>query len=343
MKMICGIALCELLCCTALSAQDFGPWSAPANQGSTVNSTCDDQHPALSKDGLSLVFSSTRPLAPGAPCLPALHLWVAQRDSLDSPWQAPQPLTAVNSPYNSTYEDHAPNLTTDGHWLFFHSTRPGGCNPAGGRRELWVAHRQNKRDDFGWQPPLNLGCILNWTGVEDAGPNFWEDDSTGTLYLYFTRNLTPTDPNGFKIHVSTCTSDLASCNRQQLWSPAEYVAELNVVGARDTRTAIRRRDALEMIISSNRTSTAGGLDLWVATRASAQEPWSIPLNLNQDNSDKCTAEGNSNCPVINSPFNDSAPALSWDGQTLIFWSNRASGLGFNDLYVTSREKLTGQR
>jgi len=115
MKTIFGIALFLWLCCTALSAQDFGPWSTPANPGSTVNSTCDDQHPTLSKDGLSLVFSSTRPLTQGAPCLPALHLWAAQRDSLDSLWEAPQPLTAVNSPYNSTYEDHAPNLTTDGH------------------------------------------------------------------------------------------------------------------------------------------------------------------------------------------------------------------------------------
>lgn len=29
----------------------------------------------------------------------------------------------LNSPDNSPYEDHAPNLTTDGHWLFFHSGR----------------------------------------------------------------------------------------------------------------------------------------------------------------------------------------------------------------------------
>lgn len=93
MKKIFGIALLALLGCTAVSAQDFGPWSTPVNPGSTVNSTCDDQHPTLSKDGLSLVFSSTRPLTPGAPCLLALHLWVAQRDSLDSPWEAP---TAVN-------------------------------------------------------------------------------------------------------------------------------------------------------------------------------------------------------------------------------------------------------
>ena len=46
-------------------------------------------------------------------------------------------------------------------------------------------------------------------------------------------------------------------------------------------------------------------------------------------------------PVLNSTANDGAPALSWDGQTLIFYSNRAGGLGSNDLYMSTRQKLTG--
>ena len=320
----------------AAEAQDFGAWSAPANLGSTVNSACDEQHPTLSKDGLSLVFASTRPLQAAMPCLPALHLWVSQRDSLDSEWQTPQPLTPVNSPYASVYQDHAPNLTTDGHWLFFHSTRPGGCN-GGTTQELWAAHRRNKRDDFGWEPPMNLGCVLNIPAADDAGPNFWEDEASGTRYLYFTRNLTPLNPNGFKIHVSTCTASLEDCNGQQLWSPGVSVGELNSAGARDTRTAIRRRDGLEMIISSNRTGSTGGLDLWVSTHASAADPWSIPINLNQDNSDK------GGDPVVNTAANDSAPALSWDGETVIFFSNRAGGRGGNDLWLSTRTKAGGPK
>jgi hypothetical protein len=54
---------------------------------------------------------------------------------------------------------------------------------------------------------------------------------------------------GFDIYVSICTSDLSSCIRQQLWSVAERVSLLNS-SARDTRTALRRRDGLEMIITS---------------------------------------------------------------------------------------------
>jgi hypothetical protein len=172
---------------------------------------------------------------------------------------------------------------------------------------------------------------------------FWEDDTTGTLYLYFARNYTPANQNGYDIYVSTCTSDLDSCNRQQLWSPGVPVAELNSPG-RDTKTAISRRDGLEMIITSNRPGSVGLLDLWIATRASVQDPWSVPINLNVENADKCSQLGidPTACPAINTTANDGAAALSWDGQTMIFYSNRAGGHGGNDLWMSTRQKLTGQ-
>jgi hypothetical protein len=42
-----------------------------------------------------------------------------------------------------------------------------------------------------------------------------------------------------------------------------------------------------------------------------------------------------------SSASDGAAALSWDGQTMVFYSNRAGGFGGNDLYMSTREKLTG--
>jgi hypothetical protein len=322
-------------------AQQFGPWSGPLNLGATINSACDDMHPTLSKDGLSLIFSSTRPQdSTLTPCDVALHLWVSQRDSLDSPWQPPQPLTMLNSADNSPFQEHAPYLTTDGHWLFFHSSRADGSCNGGGRQELWAAHRQDKRNDSGWEAPINLGCALNIAGADDAGPNVWEDDTTGTLYLYFTRNLTPANSNGFDIYLSTCTADLSGCNRQQLWSPGVYVPELSS-SVRDTRTAIRRRDGLEMIVTSNRAGTLGMLDVWVSTRDSVQDNWSPSVNLNQENLAKCALMGidPAACPVLNTAANDGAPAFSWDGQTMIFYSNRPGGSGGNDLYTSTRTKL----
>lgn len=280
------------------------------------------------------------------------------------PWSAPQPLTKLNSPDDSLYLDHSPYLTTDGHWLFFHSSRaenPQASTPTdmscngGGIVELWAAHRRDTDDDFNWEAPINLGCTLNIRGTGNAGPNVWEDDTTGTLYLYFTRALVPANPDSPHIYLSTCYSDVNSCNRQQLWGAAELVPELSS-SVRDTRTAIRRRDGLEMIITSRRcnspippidtplcsTLSAGGLDLWVFTRDSVQlmqDNWSIPINLNQDNLDKCNQLGINSCPVVNRSANDGAPALSRDGLTMIFYSNRPGGSGGNDLYMSTRSKL----
>ncbi len=87
---------------------------------------------------------------------------------------------------------------------------------------------------------------------------------------------------------------------------------------------------------------AGALDLWVSTRASAQDSWSIPININVENTVKCGQLGidPGSCPMVNTTANDGAAALSWDGQTMIFYSNRAGGFGGNDLYMSTRKKLT---
>ena len=39
----------------------FGPWSTPVNLGPVVNTPFDDNHPAISKNGLSLYITSNRP------------------------------------------------------------------------------------------------------------------------------------------------------------------------------------------------------------------------------------------------------------------------------------------
>jgi len=311
-------------------AQQLSGWSAPTNVNAmvrsdgtpcppVVNSTADDQHMTLSKDGLSLIFSSNRPGGSGGQ-----DLWVTARSSRDDCWGEPANLGNV---VNSAVQDLAPNLTTDGHWLYFHSRRPGGCG-GGTSGELWASHRQDKRDNFGWETPINLGCTINLVGVDQAGPNHFEDEASGTQFLYFTRKPNTASEDFFDIYVSTCNADIATCNRQGLWSVGEPVAALNSPPdpahgfGRDTRTAIRRRDGLEMILSSKRAP--GLIDLWSSTRATTlDQNWSVPQNLS----------------ILNSAANDGAPAISWDGTELYFYSNRTGvpgATGGNDLYVSTR-------
>jgi len=340
-------------CCPAAVAQQFGPWSAPVNLNAitlsdgtfcpaVVNSAFDDSHPAISKDGLSLFFASTRPGPDnhGQVGLGDYDLWVAQRDTLNDCWQTPRSLGAV---VNSAFRDFAPNLTTDGHWLYFHSNRPGGC----GGLDLWVAHRHDKRDDFGWETPMNLGCTINTPGFDQAGPNYFEDDTSGIHFLYFTRRPIGGSEDSFDIYVSTCDADLAICNTQGLWGPGTAVDALNSP-FRDTRTAIRRRDGLEIILSTGRPGSFASENLWVSTRASTQDQnWLPPVPINCEwrvlTPQPCPswdpADPAGTVVFVNSPAFDGAPELSWEGTELYFFSTRTDLPGFaggRDLYVSKR-------
>jgi hypothetical protein len=353
-------------------AQQFSPWSAPVNLNNitgcpaVVNSAADDQHPALSKDGLSLYFTSNRPGGSGN-----FDLWVTQRDSLDDCWLPPVNLGPV---VNSPSLDYAPNLTTDGHWLYFHSKRPTWitadgvevANCGGVEADLYVSHRQDKRDDLGWEAPINLGCTINTPGFDHAGPTYFEDDTTGTHFLYFTVRPFGASDVLFDIYVSTCTADLAACNMQGLWGPGIPVDALNNTPDnkeyRNTRTAIRRRDGLEMILSSGRPGSLLSENLWVSTRPVVtldQQNWSTPVPINCDwlptlpQYLQCLPHPPDVAQVNSNAF-DGAPALSWDGTELYFFSKRTDlsghipglsptgdGTENSDLYVSKRTKLTG--
>src|SRR4051812_8198386 len=119
------------------AAPPMSAWSAPVNLGALVNSAFDDYGGALSKDGLSLYFTSTRPGGFGGE-----DLWVSQRPGEDDPFGLPINLGSV---VNTTAADRTPGLSRDGHWLFFASNRTGGVGGLG----LLGAHRQEKHGGFG--------------------------------------------------------------------------------------------------------------------------------------------------------------------------------------------------
>jgi hypothetical protein len=300
----------------------FGPWSTLCNLGAVINQsrTTDlNTHPAISKNGLSLYISSTRPGGVNdANITGLLELWVSQRASLDADWEPPVNLDAFNSVpvINSVGSlTGVPSFSADGHLLFFGSARPGGL----GGSDLYVARRANKHDDFAWQEPANLGLING--PQDDTALTYFEDEETGIISAYVTSNRPGgppgSGPNTFHIWVSTMGDDGA-------FGPAVLVPELNSQ-FNDNRTAIRR-DGLEFFLSSDRPNgRIGTNDIWVSTRDSTDDPWSTPVNLG---------------PSVNFPGAvTGAPALSWDGTTLYCYSTRPGGFGVRDLYVATRRKL----
>src|SRR5262245_31938460 len=118
------------------SAQQFSEWSTPVNLGPIVNSacspgttTCSDMRPGITKDGLSLYFESDRPGGCGG-----FDIWVSHRATRDSDWAEPVNLGCT---INSSANDSAPNLSTDGHTLFFHSFRAAdNCGVIPGRTDI---------------------------------------------------------------------------------------------------------------------------------------------------------------------------------------------------------------
>lgn len=286
-------------------AQKYSDWSTPVSLGPVINSASSDQGPAISKDGLSLYFHSNRLGGFGG-----FDMYVSQRVSVDEPWGSPMNLGPV---VNTAFDEGNPAFSRDGHFLFFQSIRSGGL----GGIDLWVSRRNHTHDDFDWEPAVNLGSGVNST-ADDNAPTFLDNDELSVVQLYFVSSRTG-GLGGQDIYLSNQMVDGS-------FGPAALVPELSS-SSTDSRPSIRH-DGLEIIFQSNRPGSFGtALDLWVATRESALDAWSAPVNLGS---------------TINTAAIENNANLSSARMTLFFSSDRPGGLGGLDLYMATRERLRGQ-
>ena len=280
-----------------LAPAALSSWSEPANLGAPINSPGVDQSPVLSADGLTLYFASDRPGGIGG-----IDLWVSHRASADSPWETPVNLgPAINSPDIES----GPALSPDGHLLFFQSSRAGGE----GSNDLYVSYRVNDQDDLGWSDPVNVGSGVNTTAGE-FGPWYTENGADGPT-LFFARG-----PNNTftQLYSAPVTRDGLSRG------PAAPVSELTDPAFSQGRPSLTM-DGREIVFYSNRPGGLGLNDLWAATRRSANDAWSPPINLGAP---------------LNSSSAELLPALSRDGRTLLFTSARPGGLGNVDIWMSTR-------
>ncbi len=279
-------------------------WSVPVNLGPVVNSSSGEQNASLARDGLSLYFSSNRPGGAGN-----LDIWVSRRacTNPDDPacaWEAPVILGPV---INGSGADFAPNLSIDGHLLFFSSVRPEGF----GGPDIYLSHRADPNEDFGWEPAVNLGPAVNTTTADNA-PMYLQSAEDGVTNLYFNRGLNALQQAD--IYVTAVTREGIALG------PVEPVSELNAPNANDAAVTVRV-DGKELMFWSTRPGGLGGADLWLSTRQTVHDPWSPPVDLGAP---------------LNTASDDVTPTLSFDGRTLIFGSNRPGGQGGNDLWMSTR-------
>jgi hypothetical protein len=273
-------------------------FGTPQNLGPPVNDSYGVRGMCISRDGLSLYFSSDRCVGYGG-----YDLWVATRETTDDNWGDP---VNLGQPANTAYDAWDPSISSDGLSLYFGDGFDGPYMPGGyGWLDLWVATRNATSEPFG--APINLGPTLN-----NAGPNEWPCISADGLSLYCS-GWHPSTLGLCDLWVSTRTSTnedwQAPVNLQTVNSPYPD-------GAPDISA-----DGLALFFISTRPRGFTSIDdfeLWMTTRRRTSEPFGEPVKLP---------------PHVNTePYSALFPNLSSDGSTLYFCSNRPGGFGGSDVW-----------
>jgi Tol biopolymer transport system component len=150
---------------TATRATPTASFSPAVSLGAPVNTSDAEGNPKISRDGLSLYFTSNRPGGNGD-----LDGWVASRSSPGASFGVPVNLTTLNS----TSSDGGPDVSADGLIAVFSSNRPGGS----GERDIYIATRAATSVPFG--SVTNLGPTVN-TGANERSPSLSADG----LHVFF--------------------------------------------------------------------------------------------------------------------------------------------------------------
>jgi hypothetical protein len=181
-----------------------------------------------------------------------------------------------------------------GNALLFVSNRAGGC----GGTDIY-ASRYNPGKDA-WSEPRNLGCAPAGpnTAGNELSPSVVETEA-GTL-LYFSSG--PDAASGYVTGQDIYESRM---NLDGSFEPGMAVTELNTpAGDRQPNVA---RGGLEIVLASNRDGD-GIDDIWYASRSSAYEAWSPPVNLS------------ATVPFSTEGAGETRPSFSWDGKRLYYGS-----------------------
>lgn len=230
------------------------------------------------------------------------HIWRAHRTDSGG-WTAPEPVEELNS----DADDVGPAITRDGRELYLFSNRDGGL----GGFDLYVCMRL---PDGRWSPPRNLGPKVNGPADEyDPAPA----PDGRTLYFASSRD-NPAGPapewtTTLRAHldrVAAARFDLFSATRETPadgWSAPEPLSAINRPDAHTGAPHVSPDGAFLYFASDRpvRSGEARNLDLF---RARIRPDGTVggPENLG---------------PGVNTAANETEPALSDEGFTLLFSRN----------------------
>lgn len=224
------------------------------------------------------------------------------------PWGAPSKIDEVagnNADINTTFVDGCPIQAPDGLSLYLASNRPGGL----GGLDIWVARRAST--DEPWGAPSNLGEPIN-----SASDEFCPTPGRGNALFFVSREALPGACGLGDIYFTRRNPVHGWAEPQRLaCAPAGPNTALDEQGP----SYVDLGDEELLFFSSGSTAVAG--DIFVTSRlpGDAFGPAVAVSGLND-----ATA-------------NDIQPNVRKDGREVVFSSNRAGGLGAQDIWTSTRE------
>jgi hypothetical protein len=273
-------------------------------------------NPTLTGDLLEIYFTTDRVSGDG-------DVWFATRATATAPFGTPAPVTAVNG---DSFETSSA-ISTDGLTLWFGSDRAGGV----GANDIWVSQRATRAS--AWSTPMNVAALnspaddiprppgehalvmpMASTKVTDHNP------AASNYQTYLATRATPTAPFGAPVAIpeldyvdrSTVDGFLTDDGLTMFFSSAPV--------AEPADAAVSSPDAGKADAGKTADAGVANSDLFVASRRSTSEPFSIPQPLDD----------------LNTPADERDPWLTPDGTTLYFTSDRGGVLNIYTAAVKPR-------
>lgn len=220
--------------------------------------------------------------------------------------QVSQQVTIINlgANINSQYAEYSPLLTADESCIIFTSCRPANVGKAldpktGGYYEDLWIASKNKTNE--WEVSKNMQTPIN-TPTHDASGALSADGQT--LIIYRNENLYISKLKG------------------TLWSVPILLPKSINSEAWESSASISA-DGNHLYFSSNKKGGFGGKDLYVSHRL-ANTNWGTATNLGK---------------VINSKYDEEAPYIHSNQNTLYFSSDRAESIGGFDIFYSDKDSL----
>lgn len=269
-----------------------------ANMGPEINSKYDDQSPAISADGMKLVFNTRRPETTNS--LMDVEgdgkyfqdIYFSDFDTLTKKWKQADD---VPGSINTNAHDAVTGISADGKIIFIYKNDLKDPQSRGG--DIYSSKIVNGK----WRTPENMAKPIN-TSYWEGGACISPDGKT----LFFTSER----PGG------SGNSDIWMAKRltKTTWDkPVNLGTEVN--SAFDEVGLFLAPDGKTLFFCSNGKGSMGDYDIFKSTLENGK--WTKPVNLGYP---------------INSDKRDGPFVLSANAQTGYFASNRDGGLGESDIY-----------